>query len=64
VEANNTIRISDREQSFLLIPPRPISIYRILFVDEGRRLLAIGIDHRIVEWNLAELRRELKKRGF
>ena len=64
VLANNTIRISNQEQPFLLTPPWPISIYQILFVEEGKRLLAIGVDRRIAEWNLPQLEEELKKRGF
>ena len=61
---NNTIRILNQETSFLLTPPRPISIYQILFVDGGERLLAVGVDHRIVEWNLPQLEQELHQRGF
>ena len=61
---NNTIRISEAGKSFVLTPPQPISIYRILFADGGKRLIVIGIDHRIVEWNLQKLEQELQRRGF
>lgn len=48
----------------ILTPPRQVPLEIILFTRDGQRLIGIGSDNQIAEWNLETLRSELKARGF
>lgn len=45
----------------LLTPPRSILIEHIYLIENGKRLLAIGADHRLIEWDLQILQQDLRQ---
>lgn len=63
VLTNQTIQVSGDipGMEMILTAPRPISIKQIFLVEESKRLLAIGADNRIVEWQLPVLEKNLRK---
>jgi WD40 repeat protein len=52
-----------REQ-VLLIPPLRFDFASAVWSRDGERLFLLGAGHRVFEWNLAALRRELAARGL
>ena len=52
-----------REQ-VLLMPPLRIDLASAAWSRDGERLYLLGVGHRVFEWNLAALRRELAARGL
>jgi hypothetical protein len=47
-----------------LIPPLRVDFASAVWSPEGERLYVLGVGHRVFEWNLATLRRELAARGL
>jgi WD40 repeat protein len=66
-DENDNVRIlglPDLQTRFLLRPPHPIRISAIMFNRDGTRLLLHGVGERIFEWNLGNLKSELKDLGI
>ena len=61
--SDGRIRVSGR-RALTLTPPRAIRFEKLLFTTDGERLLGVGVDHQVVEWNLRVLSDELATRGF
>lgn len=61
--SDGRIQISGKDE-LILTPPRAIDFEKLLLTIDGERLLGIGADHQIVEWNLGVLNDELVSQGF
>jgi eukaryotic-like serine/threonine-protein kinase len=52
------------DEVILLTPPHPISVQYHQFSPDGRRLLFMGNNGQMFDWDLGEIRRELAKLGL
>jgi WD40 repeat protein len=52
----------DWSEQVRLIPPVRIDVNSVAWSREGDRLYVLGTGHRVFEWNLSALRRELAAR--